>query len=399
MRIDRYLATPQPGPRADHAPVWALGFRPFFLLAALLVALWLPLWLGVHLGGLGLPLALDPASWHAHELLFGFASAVLAGFLLTASRNWTQGEVPTGRALIGLVVLWVVGRVVMLVGADLPLAVVATAACAFLPVVAVLLARTLLKAKNRRNYAFPVLLLVMSALEVALFALDTPDRRALLRASLDVVVVFLVVMGGRVIPFFTRNALKGATVSTPSWLAWASSLSVVALVPAGLLATTEPLLVAVLALVAGLSNLARLAGWASLATRHNPLLWVLHLGYLWVPLGLMVRGLSHWLPQLGGPTLVHSLAIGALGTLVVGMMARVSLGHTGRPLVAPRLMVLAFVLPSLAAISRVVLPVVSIDLYSLAMIVSGVAMSLSFLLFLVVYMPILMRPRVDGAPG
>lgn len=396
MRIDRYLDS---APKSDHAPVWALGFRPFFLLAALLVALWLPLWLGVHLGGLGLPLALDPASWHAHELLFGFAVAVLAGFLLTASRNWTQGEVPTGRALIGLVVLWVVGRVVMLVGVDLPLAVVALAACAFLPVVAFLLARTLLKAKNRRNYAFPILLLVMSALEVALFVLDTPDRRALLRASLDVVVVFLVVMGGRVIPFFTKNALKGVTVSTPSWLAWASSLSVVALVPAGLVSNTEPLLVAVLALVAGVLNLARLAGWASLATRHNALLWVLHLGYLWVPLGLVARGLSHWLPQLGGPTLVHSLAIGALGTLVVGMMARVSLGHTGRPLVAPRLMVLAFVLPSLAALSRVVLPVVSIDLYGLAMTVSGVAMSLSFMLFLVVYTPILMRPRVDGAPG
>lgn len=396
MRIDRYLES---APKTDHAPVWALGFRPFFLLAALLVALWLPLWLGVHLGGLGLPLALDPASWHAHELLFGFAGAVLAGFLLTASRNWTQGAVPTGRALMGLVLIWVVGRVVMLVGASLPLPVVAVAACAFLPLVAVLLARTLVRAKNRRNYAFPILLLLMSALEVALFALDTPDRRALLRASLDVVVVFLVVMGGRVIPFFTRNALKEARVSTPGWLAWASSLSVLALVPAGLLLDTEPLFVALLALVAGLLNLARLAGWATLATRHNPLLWVLHLGYLWVPLGLLARGLSHWVPQLGGPTLVHPLAVGALGTLVVGMMARVGLGHTGRPLVAPRLMVLAFTLPSLAALLRVVLPVASIDLYGLAMVASGLALSLSFLLFLVVYTPILMRPRVDGAPG
>ncbi|HRE89738.1 MAG TPA: NnrS family protein [Myxococcota bacterium] len=396
MRIDRYLS---PEPVVRHAPIWALGFRPFFLLAALLVALWLPLWLGIHLGGLGVPLVLDPGSWHAHELLFGFAGAVLAGFLLTAARNWTKGEVPTGRSLMALVLLWVAGRLLMLLGGDLPLAVVAIVTCAFLPAVAVSLMRTLVKAKNRRNYAFPILLLVMGGFEVALFALDFAERRALLRASLDVVVVFLVVMGGRVIPFFTRNALKDATVSTPSWLAWGATISTAALIPAGLLFVETPLVPAVVALVAGALNLARLSGWASLATRRNALLWVLHLGYLWVGLGLVLRGLSVWVPELGGPSLAHSLAIGALGTLVVGMMARVALGHTGRPLVAPRLMVAAFVLPTVAALLRVGLPVVSPDLYSVAMTSSGVAMSVAFLLFAIVYAPILTRPRVDGAPG
>lgn len=396
MRIDRYLESPA---KTGHAPVWALGFRPFFLLAALLVAVWLPLWLGIHLGGLGPPLVLDPGSWHAHELLFGFAGAVLAGFLLTAARNWTQGEVPTGRSLMALVLLWALGRLLMLLGGDLPLPGVAVVVSAFLPAVAVSLMRTLVKAKNRRNYAFPILLLVMAAFEVALFALDAPDRRALLRASLDVVVVFLVVMGGRVIPFFTRNALKGATVSTPGWLAWGATISTALLVPAGLLFAETPLVPAVMALGAGALNLARLAGWASLATRHNALLWVLHLGYLWVGLGLLLRGLSVWVPELGGPSLAHSLAIGALGTLVIGMMARVALGHTGRPLVAPRLMVPAFVLPTVAAVLRVGLPVVSPDLYTVAMTSSGVVMSLAFLLYAVVYWPILTRPRVDGAPG
>lgn len=397
MRIDQYLRTPEQRP--PHAPIWALGFRPFFLLATLQVVLWLPLWLVVHLVGPDLPLVFDPGSWHAHELIFGFAGAVLAGFLLTASRNWTSGKVPTGHALIALAALWGAGRFVMVLGASWPPVLVAVVATGFLPVVAFLLAHTLLKAKNRRNYAFPVMLLVLSALQISLFALDASERRVLLRTSLDLVTLFLVVMGGRVIPFFTRNALKGVEVSTPTWLAWTATLSAGALVPAGLLWGTDSTAVSVVALAAGVLNLVRLAGWASPRTLKNPLLWVLHLGYLWVPLGFLIRGLSPWVPALSGPALVHALAVGALGTLVFGMMARVALGHTGRPLLAPRPMVWAFVLPSVAALVRVFMPVVSMDLYGVAMVVSGLAMSLAALVFLVVYTPILMRPRADGAMG
>ncbi|MCC6621915.1 MAG: NnrS family protein [Deltaproteobacteria bacterium] len=397
MRIDKYL-TSTPPPRGLFArPSLALAFRPFFLVAGLMAALWLPLWLVIHLAGLRLPLAVEPTLWHAHELVFGFASAVLAGFLLTAARNWTKRPTPSGGPLAALVAVWLAGRVVMLVGAELPPLVVALVDLAFLPLVALALARPLLAARDRRNYAFAALLLVLAGIGALFHAGDAMTARLTMTASVSLVVVFLVVMGGRVIPFFTRNACPDARVRTPAWLAWTAAITTGALVP-GQLWLHGPV-VDVVAIVAGLANLARLALWDTRKTLGNPLLWVLHAGYAFIGVGLVMQGLAPLAPDVFGTAPTHALTVGALGTLVLGMMARVSLGHTGRPLAAPRPVALAFGLVLLAALLRVVPPLISPDLYVPALVASGSVFALAFGIFVAVYAPILTRPRVDGAPG
>lgn len=397
MRIERYLTPPDAAPRGPFAhPVLGLGFRPFFLLAALLAAAWLPLWLAIWLGGADLPLAYDGMAWHAHEMIFGFAVAVLAGFLLTAVRNWTKQPTPSGASLASLVALWLAGRLALLLGASLPHALVVAVDVAFLPAVAVALALPILRARNRRNYAIPLLLLALAALNLLFHLGDAALSRAATLAGVDLLVVFLVFVGGRVIPFFTRNALPAARVTTRRWLDWTATLSTAALVPLHLTDLLVP--TAVVALLAGAANLARLAGWGSLATRRSPILWVLHVGYLWIGLGLVFTGLGLWVPELGGVAL-HALTVGALGTLVLGMISRVSLGHTGRPLVVSRAVVAAFALVTLAALARVGLPLLAPGLYSASLVVSASAWVLAYAIFFAVYWPILTTPRPDGAPG
>lgn len=406
MRIERYLQPPSPAPtpagpeplrrRLAAAPWLALGFRPFFLAAALMGALWLPLWLIIYLHGVPLPLAADPIAWHSHELLFGLAAAVLAGFLLTAARNWTKVPTPSGLPLFGLLGLWVAGRVVLLIGDVLPPALVLLVDVAFLPALSVALARPLLRARNRRNYAFPILLLLLAGLNLVFHLGDYAVRRQAITASIDLVAVILVLMGGRVIPFFTKNALPEAKVRMPASLAWTATI----LTALTLLAPLSPApLGPILFVAAGLANLVRLAAWSPWSTRKTPLLWVLHVGYAWIGVAQLLRGLGHWVLALAGTAPMHALTVGALCGLILGMMARVSLGHTGRPLIAPRAMTVAFTLVFVAALARAILPLAAPSLMTASLLVSGSALAVAFALFVVVYWPILTRPRADGAPG
>lgn len=397
MRIDRYIAPAGAAPTGLFGqPVWALGFRPFFLMAGALAALWIVLWLLALFVPLRPPLAANGAEWHAHEMIFGFGVAVLAGFLLTAAKNWTRQPTPKGAPLVGLVLLWLLGRVVMVFGAQLPSALVAVVDITFLPVLAVVLALPLWRARSHRNYPFVALLLALSGVNL-LFHLAPLLRLTTTTIAVEVMVVFLVVMGGRVIPAFTRNALPRARVTSRRWL---DALAIAACVAYPIARLADLGLASdVIGLMAGAFNLARLAGWDSWATRRSPILWVLHLGYLWIGVGYLMLGLVRWLPGLAGSAPLHALTVGALGSLTLGMMSRVGLGHTGRPLVLARSMSLAFVLLTVAALTRVVLPLVSPDLMTSALVVSGAAWSCAFAVFVVVYWPILTQPRVDAAPG
>jgi len=398
MRIERFLAPPGAEPGGFFArPALALGFRPFFLLAGAFAALWLPLWLLLWFGGLTLPHAGHGMGWHGHEMIFGFAVAVIAGFLLTAVRTWTRQPTPSGGSLAALAALWLLGRLAMLFGGALPSALVVAVDVAFLPAVAVAVAIPIVRARNRRNYAIPLLLLLFTSLNVAFHLGDAAVSRAASFAAVDLLVVFLVFIGGRVIPFFTRNALPDAGVVSRRWLDWTALVTVLALIPLRFFPTLHTV-TAVVALVAGAANLARLAGWGGWATRGRPILWVLHLGYLWVAVGLLFSGAGPWIPALGDVAL-HALTVGALGTLIIGMISRVSLGHTGRPLLVGRATVAAYVLVLVAALARVALPLVSLELYAASLIISGSAWSLAFALFTVSYWSILTTPRPDGAPG
>jgi uncharacterized protein involved in response to NO len=387
-------------PRPNYHALWALGFRPFFLLAAAMSSILLLLWLLELQGLLGLRSAYGAVRWHAHEMLFGYTVAVIAGFLLTAVRNWTRLPTASGLRLGVLVGLWLAGRVVMLGAGRLPTIVVAVVDVAFLPVLAASLAPSLWRAQAWRNLFLIGLIsvLALANLGVHLEALGVLVGGAQigLRLGVAVVVMMMVILGGRVVPAFTRNALLQLGVR--EWV-WANRIAIAltALYLAAVAFALDPVITGVVTLLAGVANGVRMIPWRSLGTRGVPILWVLHLGYGWIWIGLALSGaalLTPWVPASAG---AHALGVGAIGTLTLGMMSRVALGHTGRVLIITSPIVLAYALVTLAAVARVAATWVTAPFVLL--VVAGLAWAIAFAVFAAVYWPVLVRPRVDGQPG
>lgn len=367
--------------------MFRLGFRAFFLLAGILASLLVPLWLAALLFGVTLPTRLYGPTWHGHEMVFGFACPVIAGFLLTAARNWTNVPTATGPRLAALAAVFVAGRLAILFGAHLPNLAVAVIDLAFLPILIVELAIPIVRSRNWRNLAFVPLLLGLFAAD-AVFHFAPLRASLMLRVAIDVIVVIIVVIGGRVIPMFTANALK-LEVRRTAWVDRTALASVVAVVLAELL---DARICAVLGIVAGALNGIRLLGWRPLATRHTPILWVLHAGYAWLAIGLVLKASR-------STTAMHALALGAIGTLILGMMSRVSLGHTGRALTVSSAIAFAYVAVIAAASVRSIGLLVAPTLYRDALLLSGAAWTIAFATFTIVYAPILVAARVDGKPG
>lgn len=378
-------------------PVLGLGFRPFFLLAGLFGTFIVPLWLLVFAGKVTLPTHLWPTAWHAHEMVFGFAVAVLAGFLLTAVRNWTSQPTPSGAPLAALVALWMLGRVAVLFDGAIPHGLAAAVDLAFLPALALALARPIVKSKNWRNLAFVVLLLLLFGANLLFHVGPLAWTSRATKLGVDIIVLVIVVMGGRVIPSFTAGAL-GVEVRKRPLLDWAS-LVAMAIVTALELVPDAERVAGVAAIVAGVLSAARMASWRSLATRKQPILWVLHVGYAWIAVGLVLQGLAVFIPQWMKTAPTHALTVGAIGLLILGMTSRVSMGHTGRMLVVPPSMATAYGLLSLAALVRVAGPLVLPSAYLAELVLSGLLWAAAFGVFTVVYLPILTSPRVDGKPG
>ncbi|AVR88663.1 NnrS family protein [Thauera aromatica] len=375
--------------------LWALAFRPLYLLAALFAAIAIPVWAIAHSGGIELPI--PGMWWHAHEMIFGFAVAVIIGFLLTAGRNWTGLDTPSGRPLMMLAALWLAGRLAMAFGSGVWVAIVDLA---FLPAAAAVLLRVLVKAKSTRNY-FVGMLPAMLALanlffHLAVLGVIDADPLTAMHLALGLIVVLETIVGGRVIPMFTFNGLRGVKQWRDVRLDWAAAIATgVALLlwalGAGAWAGPLSLLAAVLQAV-------RLGGWNPWATRGTPLLWVLHLGYLWIPLGLALVALAQFgvLPRSAG---IHALAVGATGGLIIGMITRTALGHTGRMLVAGPMETAAYALVLLAALVRV-LTVALIPAAQVGGVHAAATLwSLGFLVYLWRYGPFLLRARVDGKAG
>ena len=379
---------------------FALGFRPFFLgagsAAVLLMALWLP-WL---LGAAAPPAwTYSPLLWHAHEMLFGFAGAVIAGFLLTAVQNWTGQPTPRGAPLAALFGLWLLARIAFLVP-GLPAGAVLLLDLLFLPAVFLAVARPILRAKQKRNYAFPAMLGGLTAaaalVDAQMLGFTSDTAASGLTLAVYLIVLMMVMMGGRVIPFFTDTRMGGhARRWTPvEWLAPA----LVVLVAGGVLAAPHSVFTLVAAAAAAAVNLLRLAGWQKRGLWTVPLLWVLHLGYAWIALGFALTALAA-AGRVPASLAVHAYTVGAVGGLTLGMMARVSLGHTGRSLAPAKIMTLAFVFINAAALLRVVLPLAAPGLYGTALLAGGLAWLLAFAIFVAVYLPLLLRPRLDGKKG
>ncbi len=384
-------------------PLLALGFRPFYLVAVLFAGLALPLWLAMVIGGIELDTYLVGLHWHSHEMVFGFTSAVIAGFLLTAVRNWTGQPTPAGTGLAALVVVWISGRFFLLTG---PAAIAIIADLAFLPTLAAVIAIPIWRSRNTRNYK---LLLVLAGLTIGnlLFHLANMNIipgawfRISTTAALDLITILMAIVGGRVIPAFTANAVPSAT---PKQLLVIEVIAIATLVTILLFGIIDvwvsiPTLAwAALLATAALAHTVRWLLWQPHRTLGNALLWMLPIAYVWIPISLGLRVLST-LSFVPPAAPVHALTLGAIGALMLSMMMRSALGHTGRALRAGFAEIAAFLLMQLAAVVRVTGSVIDAGFYRIAIVVSGILWTLSFVVFLLRYAPILTQLRIDGRPG
>jgi uncharacterized protein involved in response to NO len=374
-----------------------LGFRPFYLLASAFAALSVLLWVAQFAGLLPAAYLQGPL-WHGHEMLFGFTVAVIAGFLFTAVRNWTERPTPTGAALAALAALWLAGRVLVL--SPFPMAA-AVANAAFPVAVAIGIGIPIVRSGNRRNYFFVGLLVALGAAALAfhlsLQGIVAWPARAGIEAGLDIVLFVMAVMGGRVIPMFTNNGVPGAKARRHPMVERLALGGALALVAADLLQAPAAA-VAAIALATALAHGARLWLWDPWATRGKPIVWILHAAYGWIVAYLLLRGLAA--AGLVAPALaIHALTVGAIGGLTIGMMTRTARGHTGRPLVADRFEVACYGLVQLAALVRVGGALLLPSAYLATVAVSGALWSAAFATYFVRYWPVLTRARVDGRPG
>ncbi len=379
-------------------PVLRLGFRPFYLGAAAWAMLAVPLWLALYLGALTWPTPVQPLLWHAHEMLFGFAVAVIVGFLLTAGKAWTGLATPRGPALGALLVLWLAARVAGLVA---PGVVAAVLDLPLLPLMAAVLLDRLLRAGNRRNLPVVLILVLLALANAAYHAavlglVDLPPLQAL-HAGLALVVMMVCVIGGRVIPAFTVSAVPGMRLRAPHWLDPAALGTTAAGLAWWVLAPVGPIGAVLLGVAAVLQAL-RLWHWQPLRSRAKPILWVLHAAYAWVPIGLALLAAAQlgWLASSAG---MHALAVGAVGGMILGMLTRTARGHTGRPLQASRLEVFAYGLVAVAAVLRVLLPLLAPQQLVMWLLAAGLAWCLAFGIYLLRFTPWLLSTRLDGKDG
>lgn len=383
--------------------LFAYPFRIFFLLVggygfAVVLA-----WMAFLFGGLALPVGWSPLHWHSHEMLFGFTAAAIAGFILTAVSNWTGAPPVQGGELSLLVIAWLAGRMVVWFAGYLPLWLVALVDMVFLPALASVLLKILIRHGNRRNLPLGGIIVLLAAANLMMHigfmsgAIVWLQHGELL--AMNLVALIMVVIGGRIIPLFSANWFRNhqlpVVIAVRPLLDRACIVLTALLIPAAWVGNIA--LTGALALGAATFNGWRLYGWKGWHTWREPLLWVLHLGYAWIVVALFLKGLSAF--ALTPPaSWQHALGAGAMGTLILGVMTRVALGHTGRPLKLPSFAWLIYIGITLAALCRVGAALGWFD-YRLGVMFAAVGWCFAFSLFAAIYWPILSRPRVDGRPG
>lgn len=382
--------------------LWNYAFRPFFLMAALYAILIVPLWVAGWLGLSSTPVIYgNPIAWHAHEMVWGFAGAAIAGFTLTAVATWTKRPPVAGIPLIVLCALWLVARLLFLMPVQVPIWLVASADVGFGFLLLALMSREVISARNTRNYKVLVLLAFFATTDLAFFvalARGFVPTMDVVLAGLWSVLILLNLVGSRIIPSFTANWLRRQTPSARSrteslpqgfgrfdavatWLLVAFAILHVTGIAAGWMA--------LVGVPTGLMFLARLLRWQGHRTLSEPLVWVLHLAFAWIPIGVLLLSAAElgWVPRTAG---THALTVGAMTTMILAVASRAALGHTGRPLVSHPLLTASYVLITLAALARVG---ASITVHARALlIVSSAAWLLAFACFTWRYAPILTRP-------
>lgn len=378
------------------------GFRPFFVGGAVWAIVALILWVVSLAGALILPSAFEPLAWHRHEMLFGFVGAVVAGFFLTTIPNWT-GQFPiAGMPLAALFGLWFAGRLAVLFSSALGLTLTLAVDVGFYLVLAGLGAREVRAARSRNNLPIVGLVLLFGMANLLDYASASgwlADEGSGWRVGLALVVLMISLIGGRIIPSFTRNwlARQGVKQRLPGQPTWfdRATIAGTALALLGWVAAPERSLTGAMLLAAGLLQAVRLARWRGLRAAADPLVLILHIGYAWIPTGLVLLGLS----MLGAPiprsAAVHAITAGAMATMILAVMTRSTLSQTGREPRAGPLTMLVYALVTVGAVLRVGAPLGLLD-YTIAMEVSALAWASAFGIFLLAYGPLLFQPGADG---
>lgn len=387
--------------------VFAYGFRPFFLGAAL-YAVWGAVgWILVWVGHVDFHSVMPAMLWHAHEMIFGFVAAALAGFLLTAVPNWTGVAPLRGSALALLFSLWATGRIAAWTYAETAPIAFALFDIGFLPALAIWAGRAIMEKRLFRNAPIVGLLIVLSGTNLVVHLDATGVWQDVARPSLylaiGIVTALVATIGGRIIPAFTQNALRGAGLQIE--LAGRPALDKAAIASVLLCfladaASVPDSVIAALAALATVLNFVRLLGWKPMATVGMPIVWVLHLGYAWLVAGFAIWASAAGL-GIGTQTMaLHAITLGAFGTMILGVMSRASLGHTGRPILADGWLVSAYVLVSAAAAGRAIVgPIFGGDFGQELIGFSGALWASGFAIFFVRFLPILALSRPDGQPG
>ena len=379
------------------------GFRPFFLGGAIWAATVVVLWVGALVGAWTLPTAFDALAWHRHEMLYGYLSAVVAGFLMTAIPNWT-GRLPiAGLPLAAFAGLWLTARLAVLFSQATGIWPAAAFDVGFLLVLAAVCGREVVAAGNRNLpvVAIVLLLALASALDYAELAGALVPYGIGTRAGFGLILVLIAVIGGRIIPSFTRNWLmkRGRTERLPAQPGGFDKLAIAATAAAFVLWTLFPetAVAAVLLILGAVLQAARLARWSGLRTVRDPLVLILHVAYAWLPIGMALLGASQLTDAVSSSAALHALAAGAMASMTLAVMTRASLGHTGRPLACDAATTAIFAMVTIGAALRVVaiaLPFAYMPLIAVA----GTLWAGAFILFAIFYGPMLARPRADGPP-
>ncbi|UCB54754.1 MAG: NnrS family protein [Thiotrichales bacterium] len=385
-------------------PLFRLAFRPFFLGAGIFAVLSVSVWTAVYFHGMNTSFSgMDAVTWHAHEMIFGYAMAVIAGFLLTAIKNWTGQQTLRGPGLAVLFVLWLLARIIPLSGVAVPLVVLAIIDLLFMLMLVWAATMPVLKVKQYKQMGVvsKIVLLMLSNLLFYLGAggvIEDGERMGLY-SGLYMVIALLLVMARRVIPFFIEKGIDHkAEIKNRLWVDMASLVFLILLWLLDVFTTLTTAVSVAAGVLAGL-HLIRMAGWYTNQIWRKPLLWVLYIAYASLVAGFALKCVEPWL-EVSPFLAVHAFAYGGIGVMTLGMMSRVILGHTGRNVFEPPpVLFWCFALLIGGAVIRIFFPLISMDHYSYWIGLSQLLWIASFLLFLVVYAPMLVKTRVDGRDG
>ncbi|WP_120498509.1 NnrS family protein [Kiloniella sp. EL199] len=390
------------------SPFWRAGFRPFFTTGALYALTVLSLWILILAGVIDYETHIAPSLIHGHEMIYGFSVAAIAGFILTAMPNWTNTEPLSGKPLITLFGLWLLGRLSLWAGTSLPYSLLATADLLFLPVLSIYTARILIRTGNKRNLMLPGIFIILAIFNLCFYLAEAGiaphSSRTILEAAISLLLLLITIIGGRIVPAFTKNALtaKGTRVDVGA----PGKLSILCIVGTAIMvigdlfiADSWPQLFAYFcAILAGL-HLARLYFWKGWMTLSDPLLWAMHVAYLWIPAGLALKAYGFVTYGYFWEGALHALTAGAIGTMILVVTMRASLGHTGNVLKTNSYLTIALCALTLSAIARVAQSFIESAFSEQLLYLSSLFWILAFSLYLLNFLPLMNRPRLDGKPG